>query len=66
MDAVTLRALARRNRQDRAREKLSYNTLADAIRRASAEGMTATRIAAATGLTRQRVSQVIRRKAKPR
>lgn len=58
MDDVTLRALARRNRQDKARERLSHATLVDAIWRARDEGWGTGRIAAAAGLTRQRIQQI--------
>lgn len=58
MDDVTLRALGRRNRQDKARERQSHATLVDAIWRARAEDWDIKRIAAAAGLTSQRIRQI--------
>ena len=58
MDDATLRALARRNQRDRARERESYATLIDAIWRARDEGWTQARIVKAVSLTRERVRQI--------
>jgi hypothetical protein len=58
MDSETLHALARRNRQDKARERGSYATLVDAIWRAQDEGWRQVDIVDAVGLTRERVRQI--------
>jgi hypothetical protein len=58
MDEQTLRALARRNRQDKAREKSSYATLIDAMWRAQDEGWKQKDIVRAVELTRERVRQI--------
>lgn len=58
MDDVTLRALARRNRHDKARERQSHATLVDAIWRARDEGWDVKRIAAAASLSRERIRQI--------
>ena len=58
MDSETLRALARRNRQDKSRERASYGTLVDAIWRAHDEGWRQVDIVRAVELTRERVRQI--------
>jgi hypothetical protein len=58
MDSETLRALARRNRQDKARERASYATLVDAIWRAHDEGWQQVDIVRAVELTRERIRQI--------
>jgi hypothetical protein len=58
MDAETLRALARRNRQDKARQEGSYATLLDAIWRAHDEGWQQADIVRAVELTRERIRQI--------
>ena len=58
MDSETLRALARRNKQDKARERGSYATLLDAIWRAHDEGWPQVEIVRAVGLTRERIRQI--------
>ena len=58
MDSETLRALARRNRQDKSRQRASYDTLVDAIWRAHDEGLPQVDIVRAVELTRERVRQI--------
>jgi hypothetical protein len=58
MDAETLKALARTNGRDKARERTSYDALVEAIWQASDEGMRQVDIVRAVGLTRERVRQI--------
>lgn len=58
MDEDTLRSLARANGRDKGREKRSHNALVDAIWEAADEGWRQVDIVKATGLTRERISQL--------
>lgn len=58
MDEQTLKALARANSRDKAREALSHDALVDAIWEAADEGWKQVDIVNATGLTRERVRQL--------
>lgn len=58
MDAETLRALGRRNKRDKERERESYAALLAGIWEAADEGMRQTDIVGAVGLTRERIRQV--------
>ena len=58
MDEDTLRARARANSRDKAREARSHDALVDAIWEAADGGWEQVRIAKATGLTRERIRQL--------
>jgi len=58
IDATDLRMLARANKRDKERERLSYAHLLAAIWQASDGGMKQVDIVGAVGLTRERVRQV--------
>lgn len=58
MDEDTLRALARANSRDKAREARSHDALVDAVWEAADEGWEQVKIVKATGLTRERIRQL--------
>jgi hypothetical protein len=58
VDDDTLRALARANSRDKAREKRSHSALVAAIWEAADQGRQQAAIVRATGLTRERVRQI--------
>jgi hypothetical protein len=58
IEATDLRMLARANKKDKDRERLSYARLLAAIWQASDEGMKQVDIVREVGLTRERVRQI--------